>query len=171
MRCEWCDASSSGLASGHHSYRSSPPPHTSHAFDTALHCTALLVCKGSRASHSKNGFSGLFLQSKDPDASRRCSSCWHHGQHLSPRCAIAPGLSTNTAQLTARRGQNAGLSLTALPAVMQAPAPLAAKQWHSVFTVGGFYARPLAILSALATGYVAYHRKSWLHPPCIQPVH
>jgi hypothetical protein len=43
---------------------------------------------------------------------------------------------------------------------MQAPAPLAARQWHSVFTVGGFYARPLAILSALATGYVAYHRKS-----------
>lgn len=54
---------------------------------------------------------------------------------------------------------------------MQAPAPLAAKQWYSVFTVGGFYARPLAVLSALATGYVAYHRKSWLHPSCAYLVH
>jgi hypothetical protein len=43
---------------------------------------------------------------------------------------------------------------------MQAPAPLAARQWHTLFIVGGSYARPLAVLSALATGYVAYHRKS-----------
>ncbi|KAL6158161.1 hypothetical protein ACJQWK_07386 [Exserohilum turcicum] len=41
---------------------------------------------------------------------------------------------------------------------MEAPAPLAVKQWHSVFTRGGAIARPLAILSALATGYVAYHQ-------------
>jgi hypothetical protein len=54
---------------------------------------------------------------------------------------------------------------------MQAPAPLAARQWHSLFIVGGFYARPLAVLSALATGYVAYHRKSQLHPPYSRPIY
>lgn len=56
-------------------------------------------------------------------------------------------------------GQNAGLSFNAVPAVMQAPAPLAAKQWFTVITNGDFYGKPLAILSAIATGYIAYNRK------------
>jgi hypothetical protein len=43
---------------------------------------------------------------------------------------------------------------------MEAPAPLAVKQWYTIFTRGGAIARPLAILSALATGYVAYNRAS-----------
>ncbi|CAN9418367.1 unnamed protein product [Alternaria alternata] len=41
---------------------------------------------------------------------------------------------------------------------MQAPAPLAVKQWHTIFTRGGAIARPLAIVSALATGYLAYNQ-------------
>jgi len=41
---------------------------------------------------------------------------------------------------------------------MQAPAPLAVKQWYTIFTRGGAIARPLAAISALATGYLAYHR-------------
>ncbi len=41
---------------------------------------------------------------------------------------------------------------------MQAPAPLAAKQWFTILNNGGFYAIRLAIISALATGYVAYNR-------------
>ncbi|KAJ4319512.1 hypothetical protein N0V94_003846 [Neodidymelliopsis sp. IMI 364377] len=43
---------------------------------------------------------------------------------------------------------------------MQAPAPLAAKQWFIILTNGGFYGKPLAIISALATGYVAYSQDS-----------
>ncbi|KAI8936631.1 hypothetical protein NX059_007030 [Plenodomus lindquistii] len=53
-------------------------------------------------------------------------------------------------------GSNAALSLIAVPAVLQAPAPLAAKQWFTVLTRGGAIGRPLAILSAIATAYVAY---------------
>ncbi|KAJ4361844.1 hypothetical protein N0V83_010785 [Neocucurbitaria cava] len=55
-------------------------------------------------------------------------------------------------------GANASLSFVAVPAVMQAPAPLAVKQWFTVLTNGGAIGRPLAILSAIATGYVAYHQ-------------
>ncbi|KAH7371693.1 hypothetical protein BKA66DRAFT_181583 [Pyrenochaeta sp. MPI-SDFR-AT-0127] len=55
-------------------------------------------------------------------------------------------------------GSNAALSIIAVPAVMQAPAPLAAKQWYTVLTRGGGIGRPLAIISAIATGYVAYHQ-------------
>jgi hypothetical protein len=41
---------------------------------------------------------------------------------------------------------------------MQAPAPLAAKQWYTVLTKGGSYGKPLAIISGLASAYVAYNR-------------
>ncbi|EDU39623.1 DUF1772-domain-containing protein [Pyrenophora tritici-repentis] len=53
-------------------------------------------------------------------------------------------------------GGNAVLSLVAIPAAMQAPAALAVKQWHTIFTRGGAIGRPLAIISAIATGYLAY---------------
>jgi len=39
--------------------------------------------------------------------------------------------------------------------VLQAPAPLAAKQWYTVLTRGGALGRPLAILSGIATAYAA----------------
>ena len=43
---------------------------------------------------------------------------------------------------------------------MQAPAPLAAKQWHTILVNGGSFGKPLAIVSGLATAYVAYNRVS-----------
>ncbi|KAF2032419.1 hypothetical protein EK21DRAFT_110091 [Setomelanomma holmii] len=52
-------------------------------------------------------------------------------------------------------GQNASLSFISVPAVMQAPAPLAAKQWFTVLNLGGTFGIPLAIGSGLATAYVA----------------
>ncbi|CAN9248148.1 unnamed protein product [Alternaria alternata] len=55
-------------------------------------------------------------------------------------------------------GSNVCLSVVGIPAAMQAPAPLAVKQWHTIFTRGGAIARPLAIVSALATGYLAYNQ-------------
>ncbi|KAF1935585.1 hypothetical protein EJ02DRAFT_460258 [Clathrospora elynae] len=53
-------------------------------------------------------------------------------------------------------GTKASLSLVAIPAAMQAPAPLAAQQWFTIFTRGMKMGPPLAIASALATGYLAY---------------
>ncbi|KAI4611624.1 uncharacterized protein J4E87_010474 [Alternaria ethzedia] len=55
-------------------------------------------------------------------------------------------------------GSNVSLSVVGIPAAMQAPAPLAVKQWYTIFTRGGAIARPLAAISALATGYLAYHQ-------------
>jgi hypothetical protein len=60
---------------------------------------------------------------------------------------------------TPHQGQNASLSYIAIPALMQASAPVAAKQWEKAYDIGKSTAPPLAIISALATGYVAYHRK------------
>jgi hypothetical protein len=42
---------------------------------------------------------------------------------------------------------------------MQAPAPLAAKQWYTVLMRGGSFGIPFALGSALATAYVASQRK------------
>ena len=58
----------------------------------------------------------------------------------------------------ANTGQNGGLSFNAVPAIMQAPAPLAAKQWYTILINGGTSGMPLAILSGVATAYVAYNR-------------
>jgi hypothetical protein len=44
---------------------------------------------------------------------------------------------------------------------MQAPAPLAAKQWYTVLMRGGSFGIPLAIGSALATAYVTTQRSSY----------
>jgi hypothetical protein len=44
---------------------------------------------------------------------------------------------------------------------MQAPAPLAAKQWYTVLMRGGSFGIPLAIGSALATAYVTTQRMSY----------
>jgi hypothetical protein len=55
-------------------------------------------------------------------------------------------------------GSNMCLSFVSIPAVMQAPAPLAAKQWYTVFTRGGSFGIPFALGGALATAYVASQR-------------
>ncbi|KAH7402260.1 hypothetical protein DE146DRAFT_460744 [Phaeosphaeria sp. MPI-PUGE-AT-0046c] len=52
-------------------------------------------------------------------------------------------------------GSNMSLSFISIPAVMQAPAPLAAKQWYTVFTRGGAFGIPCALVGAVASGYVA----------------
>jgi len=44
---------------------------------------------------------------------------------------------------------------------MQAPAPLAAKQWYTVLMRGGSFGIPFALGSALATAYVASQRKQF----------
>ncbi|KAF2125645.1 hypothetical protein P153DRAFT_298963 [Dothidotthia symphoricarpi CBS 119687] len=55
-------------------------------------------------------------------------------------------------------GATATLSFIAIPTVMLAPAPLAAKQWRSVYDRGILVGPPLSILSTLAIGYLAYNR-------------
>lgn len=57
-------------------------------------------------------------------------------------------------------GSNLCLSFVSIPAVMQAPAPLAAKQWYTVFTRGGSFGIPAALAGAVASAYVAFQRKS-----------
>ncbi|KAF1919161.1 hypothetical protein BDU57DRAFT_512096 [Ampelomyces quisqualis] len=52
-------------------------------------------------------------------------------------------------------GSNLCLSFISIPAVMQAPAPIAAKQWYTVFMRGGYFAKPFALAAALASAYVA----------------
>lgn len=46
-----------------------------------------------------------------------------------------------------------------MPALLLAPAPLAAKQWQKVYSIGVQVAPALAVVGTLATGYLAYHRK------------
>ncbi|ORY14904.1 hypothetical protein BCR34DRAFT_201939 [Clohesyomyces aquaticus] len=66
--------------------------------------------------------------------------------------AQAIGLSTSFYLL----GQNATFSVSTIPAVMEAPAPLAARQWKKVFDQGKIVGPALAVASTLATGYLAY---------------
>ncbi|KAF2274918.1 uncharacterized protein EI97DRAFT_459871 [Westerdykella ornata] len=54
-------------------------------------------------------------------------------------------------------GQNASISYIGVPALMQAPAPLAVKQWDTVYSIGKKTAPALAVVSSLALGYVTYH--------------
>jgi hypothetical protein len=58
-------------------------------------------------------------------------------------------------------GGNTILSVVTIPAAMQAPAPLAVKQWATIYNRGATIGLPLAVISALATGYVAYNRTSY----------
>lgn len=54
-------------------------------------------------------------------------------------------------------GQNASLSLAAIPALMQAPSPLACKQWFTMLRASSLYAAPLGLLSGLSLLYTTYH--------------
>ncbi|KAF2183027.1 hypothetical protein K469DRAFT_710979 [Zopfia rhizophila CBS 207.26] len=53
-------------------------------------------------------------------------------------------------------GQNAALSYASVPAILQAPAPLAARQWKKMFTTARKVGPTCAIIGMLATGYLAY---------------
>jgi hypothetical protein len=59
-------------------------------------------------------------------------------------------------------GSNLALSFITVPAIMQAPAPLAAKQWYTMLWKGGGFGIPITLSSALATAYVAYLRAAHL---------
>ncbi|KAF2680414.1 hypothetical protein K458DRAFT_421641 [Lentithecium fluviatile CBS 122367] len=68
--------------------------------------------------------------------------------------AQAVGITASTYLL----GTNASLSFISVPALMMAPAPLAARQWKKVFDTGKTIGISLSIVSALSTAYVAYHQ-------------
>jgi hypothetical protein len=50
------------------------------------------------------------------------------------------------------------LSFVTVPAILDAPAPLAAKQWAKMYGIASKFAFGGMFLSVLATGYVAYHQ-------------
>ncbi|KAF2692025.1 hypothetical protein K458DRAFT_354231 [Lentithecium fluviatile CBS 122367] len=68
--------------------------------------------------------------------------------------AQAVGITASTYLL----GTNASLSFISVPALMMAPAPLAARQWKKVFDTGKAIGIALSIASALGTAYVAFHQ-------------
>ncbi|KAL1296962.1 hypothetical protein AAFC00_004562 [Neodothiora populina] len=68
------------------------------------------------------------------------------------RIAQVVGL-TSSAYLAGAIG---GISLFSCPALLQAPAPLLAKQWQTVFDKGKFLAPPLSVVSAAIFGGLAY---------------
>jgi len=55
-------------------------------------------------------------------------------------------------------GQNATLSFVAIPPIMLAPAPLAARQWAKLYDLGKPFGISLSLVSTAATAYVAYYR-------------
>ncbi|KAF1994701.1 DUF1772-domain-containing protein [Amniculicola lignicola CBS 123094] len=65
-----------------------------------------------------------------------------------------------TRMLIARcsKGQNTTLSISSVPAILLAPAPLAARQWLAVYNAGHIIGPWFSILSSLAFGYVAYNQ-------------
>lgn len=50
------------------------------------------------------------------------------------------------------------MSYAFIPAVLKAPAPLAVRQWKTMFDIGQKVGPVLAVVSSLAFGYVAYNR-------------
>jgi hypothetical protein len=53
-------------------------------------------------------------------------------------------------------GSIGGISWQFVPALMDAPAPLLAKQWKKMFDSGKIVAPPLSIISAVIFGGLAY---------------
>ena len=107
---------------------------------------------------------GVIVQPEDAAQSVHRTSYRPHSQRLLARSvpttpsAPSPHCIHARAANDANTGQNGGLSFNAVPAIMQAPAPLAAKQWYTILINGGTSGMPLAILSGVATAYVAYNR-------------
>ncbi len=57
-------------------------------------------------------------------------------------------------------GSGITYSLVTIPAILKAPTPLLLQQWRSIFTTGATIGPPLAIISFLNLGYVAYTKRN-----------
>jgi hypothetical protein len=53
-------------------------------------------------------------------------------------------------------GQNASFSYATVPAVLLAPAPLAARQWSKLFWIGKIVGPSLAVVGSVSAAYLAY---------------
>ena len=63
------------------------------------------------------------------------------------------------------QGSTGSISWQSVPALMDAPAPLLARQWKKIFDQGKVVAPPMALISSAIFGYLAYRGKTthtWL---------
>ncbi|KAJ4304678.1 hypothetical protein N0V90_000205 [Kalmusia sp. IMI 367209] len=68
--------------------------------------------------------------------------------------AQAVGITASTYLL----GGNATIAFVAIPPIMDAPAPLAARQWAKVYNLGKPFGIGCSLVATLATAYVAYNQ-------------
>ncbi|KAF2637157.1 hypothetical protein P280DRAFT_458251 [Massarina eburnea CBS 473.64] len=61
-------------------------------------------------------------------------------------------------------GENMSLSFISVPPILQAPAPLAARQWHQLYDIAKSFALPLTAIATLSSAYVTHH-----HDPASLP--
>ena len=57
-------------------------------------------------------------------------------------------------------GQNAALSFVVVPTILKAPAPVAARQWKTMYDIAKDAGRSLILVGSAAFAYVAYNRTS-----------
>ncbi|KAF1958465.1 hypothetical protein CC80DRAFT_408719 [Byssothecium circinans] len=55
-------------------------------------------------------------------------------------------------------GENMALSFLSVPPILQAPAPLAARQWHQLYDIAKSFALPLTAVATVSTAYVAFRQ-------------
>jgi len=84
------------------------------------------------------------------------SPFYHQDVPVIVRVAQVVGI-TSAAALA---GGNLGLSFITIPALMEAPAPLLAKQWQKAYSIGKAVAPPLSVITSVVFGYLAYREKS-----------
>ncbi|PVH94670.1 hypothetical protein DM02DRAFT_183500 [Periconia macrospinosa] len=68
--------------------------------------------------------------------------------------AQAIGITTSTYLF----GENMSLSFVSIPPILQAPAPLAARQWHKLYDIAKSFALPLTAAATLSTAFVAFNQ-------------
>ncbi|CAI6333166.1 unnamed protein product [Periconia digitata] len=68
--------------------------------------------------------------------------------------AQAIGITTSTFLF----GENMALSFISVPPLFQAPAPLAARQWHQLYDIAKSFALPLTAVATLSTAFVAFNQ-------------
>ena len=67
----------------------------------------------------------------------------------------------NSTMLTSpNSGQNAALSFVVVPTILKAPAPVAARQWKTMYDIAKDAGRSLILIGSTAFAYVAYNRTS-----------